>query len=101
MLTLNSSPIPHKKYPLPIVTSPTASPVKSLKNLPPRKMKYDSQGLWKQIPNLRESVGKSPEIAKREISWDSKVYRISDINSIVHKRYRLLFEHLAMRNKKL
>lgn len=55
---------------------------------------------WRQIPCLREGDQKSPVSKKMEKNWDNRCYRISMINSVVHKHYRTLFEHITA-NKKL
>eukprot|EP00831_Metopus_contortus_P028205 TRINITY_DN23509_c0_g1_i1.p1 TRINITY_DN23509_c0_g1~~TRINITY_DN23509_c0_g1_i1.p1 ORF type:complete len:179 (-),score=14.18 TRINITY_DN23509_c0_g1_i1:142-678(-) len=52
-----------------------------------------------QIPDLRTSRIFSPKVKKMEGGWDSRVYRISMINSSVHRHYRTLFEHIASKKQ--
>eukprot|EP01022_Parablepharisma_sp_SALTPOND_P029840 TRINITY_DN746_c0_g2_i1.p2 TRINITY_DN746_c0_g2~~TRINITY_DN746_c0_g2_i1.p2 ORF type:complete len:239 (+),score=2.98 TRINITY_DN746_c0_g2_i1:909-1625(+) len=52
-----------------------------------------------KIPNLRESVDRSPIAKKKEIAWDNKCYRISIQNEIVHRHYRTSFEDIVRAKK--
>jgi len=61
----------------------------------PKILGITDEDAFSQIPNLRGSPHKSPVQTKKEKLWDSRVYRISMINSVVHKHYRTLFEHIA------
>ncbi len=54
-----------------------------------------------QIPGLRGGRGSSPKDTRRERGWDSRCYRISTINTLVHRHYRTLFEHIAAGKKYL
>ncbi len=45
-------------------------------------------------------MDRSPRAKRREIMWDGGCYRISALNQIVHRHYRIMFDRLSVRGKK-